>query len=63
MGCDQFWKKWMSAGELERLDLIKSLFKKSRFCKDDVDVHAIGSLVNSYLEDLEEYINKGGPEK
>lgn len=49
-----FWIKWSKAGELERVDHIKTLFKDCRLCEDDLDVHALSSLVNSYLEDLEE---------
>jgi len=49
-----FWIEWSKAGELERVDLIKTLFKNCRLCVDDLDVHALSSLVNSYLEDLEE---------
>jgi hypothetical protein len=51
-----FWEKWARAGELDRVAMVKTLFKDSRLCQDDLDVHTLATLVNSYLVDLEEYM-------
>ena len=59
-----FWKKWKNAGENERLELAKELAKIIDECSIVNDyklrMHCIVSLLKSYLEDYEKYLEKGG---
>ena len=59
-----FWKEWIKAKPLQRLEKVEELLKfslpKESIFKRDKDLyyHSIATLINSYFEDLEEYIRK-----
>lgn len=55
-----FWYKWEKSDEIERIELLKplaKLFLDLDIIKEkNLRIHAITSLLNSYLEDLNKYI-------
>jgi hypothetical protein len=52
-----YWSKWCSSNELERLELVKTLLFP--WSKDTVLKHSEATMINSYLEDLEQFLNGG----
>jgi hypothetical protein len=53
---DEFWAKWIAADDIERVNLIKTLTIPPRELDDEQYKHIIATLINSYLEDLQEYL-------
>jgi hypothetical protein len=59
-----FWKDWIKAKPLQRQNKVKYLLKfalpKESTFKGNKDLyyHSVATLINSYFEDLEEYIRK-----
>jgi hypothetical protein len=52
----KFWRKWLKADDPERIKLIETL--PFPFIKEEKHFHIFATLVNSYLEDLEEYMKE-----
>lgn len=53
---EKFWKKWLEADELEKVDMLK---KAPVFAElSEVEGHAQVTLLNSYLMDLANYLAK-----
>ena len=53
-----FWFEYLNTKEINRVDKVKELVRHSLLPglkdSDDVTVHAVASLLNSYFEDLKE---------
>ena len=62
-----FWKRWIEANEVERIELVKSLTKiilkymkeiDEAIKDEDLKIHALSELLNSYFQDLYEEVIK-----
>lgn len=61
----QFWKKWIAAEQLDRLELIKELpitktYAKLYYPKLDMEagLDIVATMLNSYFEDLLETVTE-----
>ena len=57
-----FWFEWLNTKEINRVDKVKELVRHSLLPalkdSDDVTVHSVASLLNSYFEDLIEELEE-----
>lgn len=53
-----FWEKWCKANELEKVELVETLTLPSPRLKGKDYKYHCASLINSYLVDLVEYLEK-----
>ena len=57
-----FWFEYLNTKEINRVDKVKELVRHSLLPalkdSDDVTVHAVASLLNSYFEDLIEELEE-----
>ena len=54
----EFWDNWRSADEIERLKIVETLTLPSRKLKGDDYKYSCASLINSYLTELEKYLEE-----
>jgi len=55
----KFWKKWYEANELERVALVKTLTLPAKIEDDGLYNHECATLINSFLCDLADYLERG----
>ena len=53
---NKFWKRWEESKELDRPKILKELIFQGYLKEDEVLEIGFYGLLNSYLEDLKEYI-------
>jgi hypothetical protein len=58
MGDTEFWQKWYDADELQRVELVKTLTLPSTKLKGDDFKRSCAVVINSYLTDLENYLQE-----
>ena len=56
MTSSDFWERWFRADELERFALVRTLALPAKISDEALYEHHCATLINSYLCDLEEYL-------
>lgn len=52
---NSFWKSWEDSDDIRKVDRVKELLKHNMKFKDEVELHAYATLINSYFVDLHDY--------
>lgn len=56
---EEFWAQWYDAEEPEQLEIINNLAKEARLIEAaDTDPYVLTALMNSYLVDLAEHLER-----